>query len=293
MDTASRRRTRCLPLGLMLCAAANGQPAQEPSQSSQPETTEQSNQPTMALWQARELDFIYRSPVATHTCQNLRYRVATVLVAMGAKPDIRVSADNCDAVLDPEENSIEPWRAPSEADPWRRSSMPPFESDRLRERGFSREGQQSRVRIHLTSPVEVTPAAIQEWKKDKSKRELIARVTGNPAPILETTGQFPAEWQTVKLTRSTADLEPEDCALLEQLSTSVLRKLSVRNVRVGGQCDPRHPSRIPPQLTAEALMSNPYGGPAPAKEEPKQDEQPAPVAPSDAPGAQPPTTSAE
>lgn len=271
MNARILRRTSCVLLALAvsaigIAAAEEQQQAQSGAQSAGP-----SGEATMALWRERDLDFTYRSSVVTHTCQDLRYRVATVLVALGARPDIRVSADNCDAVLAPEEqeNRPEPWRPPN-------SRSERFGLEGFGDREFDRKGQYSRVRIHLTSPVEVTPAAVQEWKKDRSKRELIARVTGNPSPLLETTGQFPAEWQTVTLTRRTADLEPEDCALLEQLSSSVLRQLAVRKVRMSGHCDPRHPSHIPPQLTVEALVSNPYGSAAPAKEDGAAPEQGAP-----------------
>jgi hypothetical protein len=230
---------------------------------------------TMALWKQHELDFTYRSAVPTHTCHDLRHRVAAILVAVGARPDIEVEADDCDIVLEPDQTMRgglhEPW------EPRGRFETGRYDTDRFhRSRSFERldRGQSTRVRIRLWSPVEATDAAMEEWKKSKSRSELVARVTGNPAPVMQMTGQFPAEWQTVTLTHRNADLEPEDCQLLEQMSSTVLRQLRVRKVR-SSHCDTSVTSNLPPQLTAEALISNPFSGPVLRTSESAPQDEPA------------------
>ena len=65
---------------------------------------------------------------------------------------------------------------------------------------------------------------------------------------------FAAERQQVTLSHRTIRLEPADCELLDQMMSSVFRELNVRVVRRNFSCDPRQFSRIPPQLTVEALL---------------------------------------
>ena len=117
------------------------------------------------------------------------------------------------------------------------------------------------------SPVAVTPEVLAEIDRDKSRRELVSRVTGNPAAAMNDPIVFAAQRQTVTLSRQTMRLEPEDCELLEQIATNVFRELDVRVVRRSSTCDARQPSAIAPQLTVEALL--PTGGilPMPTKDE--------------------------
>ena len=120
-------------------------------------------------------------------------------------------------------------------------------------------------------PVEVTPEVLEEIKRDKSRRELVSRVTGNPNASLDEPIVFPARRQNVTISRRTLDIEPEECELLEQMSTSIFRELGVRVVGGRPRCDRDRISNIPPQLIVEALMpimpSVPQLSPAPSEGE--------------------------
>ncbi|MET0986906.1 MAG: hypothetical protein ABW034_16035, partial [Steroidobacteraceae bacterium] len=223
-------------------------------------------EPTPAVWKEREIDFLYRSSTNIYDCSTLRDRVRSILVAVGARPDVEVKVSNCDHFISPQDeprnDRMDTWHNPS--DPWRTQSdwsrSGRLDNDRTSE-------QQANVRIRLMTPVEVTPQVLEEQKKEKTRRELVARVTGNRDAINQATGQFPAQWQSVTLSRSTIGLEPEECELLDQMSTSVFRKLGIREVAKGMVCNPRQTSRIAPKLTVEALMSTPWG-PNPAQQTP-------------------------
>lgn len=99
-------------------------------------------------------------------------------------------------------------------------------------------------------PVEVTPQVLAELEKDKSRRELLARVTGNPLnePIV-----FPAERRTVELSRQTLKLDAEECELLEQMSRALFKKLGIRVTR-STSCSRDRVSAIPPHMRVEALL---------------------------------------
>ena len=120
-------------------------------------------------------------------------------------------------------------------------------------------------------PVQVDSKVLAEMERDKSRRELISRVTGNPAAGMNEPIVFPAHRQNVTLSRNTIDLEPEECELLEQMSRSVFRKLDMRVVGGGPRCDRNQISRIAPQVTVEALMPIFPTGPTLAPEAPESD----------------------
>lgn len=212
---------------------------------------------TAAVLKRHELDFTYRSSVAPMSCTELQGRVASVFRALGAREDVEVRVTNCAAVITPDMPGDD-WSGQS--DPWR-SSSDPFEtssdrwrtgSDRFRDRRTGRE-QTSYIRVSLMMPVEVTPEVLEEIKRDKSRRELVSRVTGDPSARMDEPIVFPAQRQPVTLSRRTLDLEPHECELLDQMSTTALRELGMKVVS-RPRCDRRRISHIPPQLTVEALM---------------------------------------
>ena len=213
---------------------------------------------TAAVLKQHEVDFFYRSAVAPFSCDALERRVMSVLHALGARQDIEVKVSNCNYVINSQttietgQSSSERYRRPS--DPWA-SSSDPFgsSSDRFRNRMTERE-QSSHIRVRLMMPVEVTPEVLEELKKDKSRRELVSRVTDNPNVALDEPIVFPARRENITLSRRTLDLEPDECELLEQMSTSIFRELGLRLVSGRPSCDRDRISRIPPQLTVEALM---------------------------------------
>ncbi|HEV8331275.1 MAG TPA: hypothetical protein VGQ22_07650, partial [Steroidobacteraceae bacterium] len=156
-----------------------------------------------AVFKAHELRFVYRSLVNPLDCGKLRNHVAGILRAAGARDDIKVQVTNCELFLSPDKDPD--W------DSWDRDSP----LDRF---GPERDRMQiSHVRVELMFPVEATPAVLAEIDKDKSRRELISRVTGNPLAALNDPIIFPTQRREVELSRSTIRLMPEDCELLEQM----------------------------------------------------------------------------
>jgi hypothetical protein len=134
--------------------------------------------------------------------------------------------------------------------------------------------QISNVRIELMFPVEATPAVLAEIDKDKSRRELISRVTGNPLAALNDPIIFPVQRKEVTLSRSTIRLRPEDCELLEQMLPTVFRKLDVKVVRRELYCDPHQRSNFAPKVVVETWW--PTGAPTPGepqKEKEKENEK--------------------
>lgn len=242
-------------------------------------------EPVAAVWKAREVDFMYRSSTVLFPCHELQNRVAVILRAVGARDDIQVKASDCDQFLG-SDNSFgreDPFERRDSGDPF--ESRDPFETDRFRNRRGERE-QTAIVRVQLMTPVEVTPAVLAEIERDKSRRELVSRVTRNPAAARNDPVVFAAKRQSVTLSRSTIRLEPKDCQLLEQMSRSVFRELDMRVVRGTPSCG--QASRMAPQVTVEALM---LSGPLMQMPPASTQSQPAPSAPTPAePGPAEPAT---
>lgn len=205
-----------------------------------PPASAQDEQQTMAVWKQREVDFFYRSSTSIYSCGALQARVASVLRAVGARDDVRVQAYDCDEVMIQPNSRLDPWET---------------RNDVLADRRYPTREQYVRVRIQFASPTEATPEVVADIEKNKTKRELIARVTNNPAAAFEGAVQFPAEWQEVVLSNKTIGIEAEECELLEQMSQTVLRKLDLRIKRRSFTCSPNQRSRIPPKMTVEALVA--------------------------------------
>jgi hypothetical protein len=246
------------------------------------------NQPITAVYKAQELSFQYRGSTRFYPCHELEHRVAVILVAVGARDDISVKARNCDAFMLDTDTNIDPVTG--------RESIDPFERDRFDasarygRTNSGRRDQYVSVRVQLMMPVQVTPQILKEIEKDKSRRELVSRVTGNMAAAFNEPVIFEARRQEVTLSQRTIKLRAEDCELLEQMSNSVLRRLDVKVLRRSFSCGPRDSaSRIPPQLVAEALL--PTGAllpmPNPEKEKQKESEKAGAAEPPAAEPAQP------
>ena len=219
-------------------------------------------EPITAVYKAHELSFQYRSARQFYPCHELQRRVANILLAIGARDDIDVNVSNCDAYLLQEDTTIDPVFDRDSMDPWGRRSP----SARFGRRGADRT-QSAHVRIRLMMPVEVTPQVLEEIEKDKSRRDLVSRVTGNPAAALNDPIVFAARREEVTLSQRTIRLQPEDCDLLEQMTSNVLRRLDMRVIRQSFSCGGRsEPSRIPPQLVVETLVPTGALLPMPAPE---------------------------
>ena len=103
-----------------------------------------------------------------------------------------------------------------------------------------------------------TPIPVSEAKEpaNKATKELTERLTGKKDPLQ--TDPFPAQWQTVDLSRDRKlDLEPGDCELMEGLKKEVLPKLSVKVLADRVTCTPHDLSIQTPQLTVSALVPLP------------------------------------
>lgn len=249
--TSRFRGRSTLPLLALLAAGAGAQ-----------------EQYTPAVLKLQEVDFFYRSRIAPFTCGDLERRVASLLSALGARNDVAVRASGCDAVLEPmatvetPESGSGRWGTPNNR--WQ-TAADPF----ARNQRGARE-QTAHVRIRMMMPVEVDPEVLAELEKDKSRRELISRVTGDPAASFNDPIVFPAERREVTLSRRTVDLESDECELLEQMARGVFRRLDIRVVR-GPHCGRDSISHMPPQMVVEALMpimpSAPEPTPAPSESE--------------------------
>ena len=127
--------------------------------------------------------------------------------------------------------------------------------------------QTSNVRVQVMFPIEATPQVLAEIEKDKSRRDLISRVTGDPAAALNDAIVFPAERKQITLSQGTIRLRPEHCELLEQMIPTVFRELGIKVVGKQLACDRYGRSRLAPKLTVEVLW--PVGAPVPGEKEKK------------------------
>ncbi len=167
---------------------------------------------------------------------------------------------NCDAYMIGDDDMMDPM--PGRAPPIRSiapipSSVATIRSIAPRPRSATPPasvGNRRSIRVRLQMPVEMTPAVMKEVEKDKSRRELVSRVTRNPGAAMNDPILFEAQRQEVTLSSKTVRLKPEDCELLEQMSTQLFRKLDVKVTRRTASCGPRDSSRIPPQMDVEALL---------------------------------------
>ena len=132
----------------------------------------------------------------------------------------------------------------------------------------------------------MTPEIIAELKTDRKRREMIARVSGDPLPLFDDPIAFAAERKVVTLSHETTGIEPADCELLQQMASSVFKTLGVREVRRGYVCDRMSASRISPTLDAEALVPVmnrvTEGGETPGDDQP---DPPVPEDPREAPAS--------
>ncbi|HEY8537705.1 MAG TPA: hypothetical protein VIL28_02490 [Steroidobacteraceae bacterium] len=216
------------------------------SASSQEDASGQEGEVVNAVFKARQVDFFYRASRSRLPCYEIEGRVATILQAIGVRDDMQIEVLGCDRFIaqdDPFDDAFHDafGRRDRFADP----------TDRYRGRRSSREDV-AHVRIQLMAPVAVTPQVMKEIERDKSRRELLARVKRDPMIAMNDPIIFPAQRQQVTLSRRTLKLEAKDCELLDQMSQTVFRELGVRVVRGGLNCDLE--SRMPPQVTVEALL---------------------------------------
>ena len=215
-------------------------------------------EPVAAVWKEREFDFIYRSSVAVFSCSTLKGRVATILHALGARPDLKITLSNCNETSTPPGTRV---NDPVSRNAWG-AAPGPIHAQRTDPR------QSVAVYVQMYMPTEVTPEVLVELQRDRSRRELISHMTGNPAAKFNDPVVFMAQWQPVTLSRETINLEPAECELLDQMSANDFGGLGIRVVHRDYSCDPSRVSHISPQLDVEAFLvatsDNSHGQPSPA-----------------------------
>ena len=209
-------------------------------------------EPVAAVLKSREISFVYHSVVNLFACDELRSAVAGILRAVGARDDVQVRINECEVFVFPDDTSQS----------WDRSSRTYDPAARLRNpRG--EQQQNSLVRIKLMFPIAATPDVMAEIDKDKSRRELVSRVTGNPLFALNDAIVFTAERREVTLSQKTIRLRPEHCELLEQMIIGVFRELDVKVIRKQLGCSTHEVSHFSPKVTVEVLW--PVGTPLPGE----------------------------
>jgi hypothetical protein len=173
-------------------------------------------EPVLAIWKDQELSFFFQTQTTFYSCTSLEAKLEDILNALGVRAVVRVRSVDC---------SRGPVRMP-------------------------------RVNLTVHAPVEATPEALAERDKDKSKRELAARVRGEKEDP-EALAPFPAQWKRVALKRGVVHLEPGDCELIDELRRKVLPKLAVRLVKDNTHCTPHQVTLGQPQLQVDALVALP------------------------------------
>jgi hypothetical protein len=220
-------------------------------------------EPIAAVWKKEKILFTYQSSVTVYSCDMLRNRVASILHAVGARPDLEIKVTNCrQTVVPPDATTIDSARRTWQPGSATAGYLPATD---LR--------QDSTVSVRLSMPTVMTPEVVEELNADKSRRELISRVTGNPIPRFDDPVPFSAERRVVTLSYETIGIEAAECELLDQLVTSSFDDLGLRVVRRGYSCDRRRASLIRPSIDVEALVPamldtrEPQQAPADAGEE--------------------------
>ena len=211
-----------------------------------------------AVLKLHEVQFVYRTVVNFFACDELRRDVAIIMRTLGARDDVQVRVNNCELVLTP--------RQQASADGWDR-----FHPERLPDpfRNFDEDQQQfSTVYVKAMFPIEATPEVMKEIDKDKSRRDLISRVTGDQAAALNEPIVFPAERKQITLSRGTLSqgtfrLRPEHCELLEQMLPTLARQLGFKVLSKQLACDRYGRAQFTPKVTVEVLW--PTGVPVPSE----------------------------
>jgi hypothetical protein len=212
-----------------------------------------------AVLKLREVQFVYRTVVNFFACDELRRDVAIIMRALGARDDVQVRVNNCELVLTPQQQAS--------ADGWDRFH-PERPADPFRNFGNDDEQQFSTVSVKAMFPIEATPEVMKEIDKDKSRRDLISRVTGDQAAALNEPIVYPAERKEITLSQGTLSqgtfrLRPEHCELLEQMIPTLARQLDFKVTSKRLSCDRFGRAQFTPKVTVEVLW--PTGVPFPGE----------------------------
>jgi len=266
MGTLFRRSIRSWPASLVAIASLGV--ACDAMAEQQPGTDES----VTAVLKMRESDFVYRSQLYNMSCDELRNGVAVILRAVGARDDVQVRVSNCnyggapEMVLGGGTQSQTPGSTWDNN--WDRSTRQQSPMDRMRS-----ETPTVSIPVHIWAmmPVPADSKVMKEMEKDKARRELISKVTGNMNAAMNDPILFAAKRQQVTLSHDTIKLEPQHCQLLDQMITHVFRDFDLKAVHKNMNCDPHQKSNFPPSATVDALL--PVGYVLPVAEKPKKKEK--------------------
>ena len=237
-----------------------------------------------AVLKMRESDFVYRTSLNPMSCDEIRNGVAVILRALGARDDVQVRLSNCSMNGVPNLTVTDGSQQQQWDNSWDRSTRQQSPMDRMRN---ETPQQSTMIHIYAMMPVPADSKVMKEIEKDKARRDLVPRVTGNMNVALNDPILFTAARQQVTLSHETIKLEPEHCELLDQMVTHVFRDFDLKTVRRSTNCDRHQRSNLPPQVTVEALLPVGYVLPGSQKEKkpakkdpepppPEAQEQPAP-----------------
>lgn len=249
-------------------------------------------EPVTAVLKMRESDFVYRTSLSYMNCDELRNGVAVILRALGARDDVQVRLTNCSMNGVPDlvvsGGGSNGGSMPSQSgstwnNSWDRSTRQQSPMERMRN---DAPQQNTPVHIYAMMPVPVNSKVMKEIEQDKSRRELISKVTGNMNVAMNDAILFAATRQQVTLSRETIKLGPEHCELLDQMIQHVFRDFDLKAVRRSTSCDSHQRSSIPPQAVVEALLPVGYILPGSEKEKKpaKKDPEPPPPETPEQPG---------
>jgi hypothetical protein len=195
-----------------------------------------------------------------------------ILRALGARDDVQVRTVNCGVNGAPDlsvtDNST--WNNNPNSN-WDRSTQQQSPMERMR---GTTPHQNTSLHIWAMMPVVATPDVAKEMEQDKARRELVSRVTGNMNVALNDPILFAATRQEVTLSHDTIKIEPQHCELLDQMISSVFRRLDLKVTHKELSCDPHQRSNFPPTATVEALLPVGYVMPGSDKQKKKEEKQP-------------------
>src|SRR6185436_2026730 len=194
MGTLFRRSIRSWPASLVAIASLGV--ACDAMAEQQPGTDES----VTAVLKMRESDFVYRSQLYNMSCDELRNGVAVILRAVGARDDVQVRVSNCnyggapEMVLGGGTQSQTPGSTWDNN--WDRSTRQQSPMDRMRS-----ETPTINIPVHIWAmmPVPADSKVMKEMEKDKARRELISKVTGNMNAAMNDPILFAAKRQQVTL----------------------------------------------------------------------------------------------
>lgn len=175
--------------------------------------------PVQAIWKHHEIVFAYQSFTTFYSCDSLERKIKRILGAVGAGRNLMLRTKGCF-------HAHEIARFPS-------------------------------VQITVVSAVEATPEALADRDRNRSTRELVARVRGESEELRQAEEQFAGQWREVPLSRGKLFLDPGDCELIDQLKDRVFPQLGVRVVQDEVRCTSNQMALSQPKLVVEALFEMP------------------------------------